>query len=499
MLYLLKKNKCLKLGVIALIFFFVFLLIFYFFIKKDVLISLVKEKKDWEIYESTIHLGAEYHYDIDEKFVYFFDKDNIIEGADYESLHTLEDIFGAYAKDKNSVYYMGIKIEGADPKTFNLFSFYNYDSISYLYSKDKENIFGGSEKVEGVDYESFTVLADHYAKDKNSIYCMGKKLKEADRETFTVLSTYHHGYARDKYSAYNGRKKIDCNTAFPRGQGNILIFPCQEKHQEFITSFTNDIGFWDSGIDQDEEIEKFIKKTGKEKFWSSSGSIYNKNLKSLQDNSEIICGDTKDSCQLKNVKVPDAYKVKWGTFLYIDEEGNQYNFFTEISSEKDFLFINEEKIEIGKIIDGPDGGIKNVTLVNGKISFLYRKNDMPEKELYDCYKQYSDAGEAKIKSKCGDEKFHWEYFHGEPNFSQKVGFDIVSKVFEYNGKIGFIGKKNEKWAVYFDKKKISEDFDEIRTTACCTVRIFPFKVYDNGVIFFMGRRGDEYILAESRL
>lgn len=186
--------------------------------------------------------------------------------------------------------------------------------------------------------------------------------------------------------------------------------------------------------------------------------------------------------------------------MFIDKNNNQYNFLTEISSKKDFLFINDEKIEIGKIIDGADGGVKNVSLTNGKTSFLYRKNSMSEEELkklYDYYEQYSDVG--GVQSKCGYEKFHWEYFYDEPNFSQKVGVDAVSKIFEYNGKIGFIGEKNGKWAVYFDREKISEDFDEIRTIACCAIRTFPFRIYDNGVIFFIGRKGDQYILAEVRL
>lgn len=276
--------------------------------------------------------------------------------------------------------------------------------------------------------------------------------------------------------------------------------PNSSKYQEFYTSFTGDIGTWDGKVNQDEEIKKFINNTGKEKFWSSNENIYLQNSKSLKDNSEIICGDTRESCTFKNVEIPDGYEVKWGTFLYVDEDGNQYNFFTEISSKKDFLFINEEKIELGKIVNGTDGGVENVTIVNGKISFLYIKNDMTEKELqelYECYEKYSDVG--GVQARCGNEKSRREYFYGEPNFSQKVGVDSVSKIFEYNGKIGFIGEKNEKWAVYFDGQKISGDFDEIRTTACCTIRTFPFRVYNNGTIFFMGRRGEQYILAESLL
>lgn len=273
------------------------------------------------------------------------------------------------------------------------------------------------------------------------------------------------------------------------------------KYQEFHTTFTGNIGAWDAEINQDEEIKKFIEETGKSKFWSSGINLYLQNAQLLKYNSEMICGDTKNSCTFKSdINIPDGYVVKWDTFLYVDGNNNQYNFLTEISSEKDFLFVNDEKIEIGKIIDGADGGIKDVSFINDKISFMYRKSDLSEQELqelYECYEKYSDVG--GVQARCGYEKFYWEYFYEEPNFSQKVGVDAVSKIFEYNGKIGFVGEKNGKWAVYFDKEKISEDFDEIRTTACCAVRIFPFEIYDNGTVFFMGRRGDQYILVESRL
>lgn len=273
------------------------------------------------------------------------------------------------------------------------------------------------------------------------------------------------------------------------------------KYQEFYTPFTDDIGTWDGEVNQDEEIKKFIENRGKNSFWSSGVNLYRQNIQVLKDNSERVCGDTKDSCTFKSdIKVPDGYRVNGFTFLYVDENNSQYNFLIESSSGKDFLFMNDKIIEIGNIIAGANGGVENISLINDKISFLYRKSDLSDKELkerYECYEKYSYVGGGQ--EICGYVKSHLEYFYEEPNFSQRVGVDSVSKIFEYNGKIGFVGEKNGKWAVYFDQQKVSEDFDQIRTTACCAIRTFPFKIYDNGVIFFMGKRGEQYILAESRL
>jgi hypothetical protein len=87
------------------------------------------------------------------------------------------------------------------------------------------------------------------------------------------------------------------------------------------------------------------------------------------------------------------------------------------------------------------------------------------------------------------------YYDGE-FYNEKYQLDETRNLFGYQDKIGFVAVKDQKYSVYFNGKKISQDFDEIRTYACCAIFAYPFEVYDNGILFFMARRGTEYYLVE---
>ncbi|MDX9970840.1 MAG: DKNYY domain-containing protein [Candidatus Gracilibacteria bacterium] len=125
---------------------------------------------------------------------------DVYEDADYSSFEVLAD---DYLKDKNGVYLMSkwstlplIKIEGADPMTFKL--------LSYFYGKDKLNIFYKKDLIENVDYTSFEVIERapfmSYSKDKNNIYYGSLVVEGADVNTFEFVG--NEGYAKDINSVF---------------------------------------------------------------------------------------------------------------------------------------------------------------------------------------------------------------------------------------------------------------------------------------------------------
>ena len=57
-----------------------------------------------------------------------------------------------YGKDASHVYLEGVRIQGADPHTWEL--------LNRLYSRDRKNVYFGTRKVEAADRDSFRVVAD---------------------------------------------------------------------------------------------------------------------------------------------------------------------------------------------------------------------------------------------------------------------------------------------------------------------------------------------------
>ena len=86
---------------------------------------------------------------------------NEIDKHDFETFKILGD--ENYAKDKNSVFYIGRIIKNADPKSFEV--------LNNGYSKDLNNVFLDNETIIFADPKSFEQLEFPYSKDKNNIFC----------------------------------------------------------------------------------------------------------------------------------------------------------------------------------------------------------------------------------------------------------------------------------------------------------------------------------------
>lgn len=103
---------------------------------------------------------------------------------------------------------------------------------------------------------------------------------------------------------------------------------------------------------------------------------------------------------------------------------------------------------------------------------------------------------AIVNGACGDEKhlpYHDILYRGT-YFSQIYDVDTASSFFDYQGKIGFVASKNEKYFIFFNGKIASPTFDFIRTTSCCMMPQPFLHVYADGTLLFVGERNGKVIL-----
>ncbi|MDP3995560.1 MAG: DKNYY domain-containing protein [bacterium] len=147
---------------------------------------------------------------------YYRDKNNIyigrapeesMDAATFEYLGAYSGFIGppysiSYARDKNAVYHScGIEMEDADVATFR--------NIKDGYAKDADTVWFLGRPVERADLDSFRVLAGGYAKDAAAVYSSGDVLKDADAATFEVVteqvsdSAYSiRSYGKDAFHVY---------------------------------------------------------------------------------------------------------------------------------------------------------------------------------------------------------------------------------------------------------------------------------------------------------
>lgn len=153
------------------------------------------------------------------------DKKDIFEigGVDIESFEEIPavncDI--VYTKDKNNVYYIGKKVEGANPNTFIIYKEYFGRDLHHIYAQDKAikgekiqrikltNWFKSSENVyflneiTPLNTKTFEIIEggfDLFSRDDKFVYFKNIQMEDADPETFKVMDEY---FAADKNNFYH--------------------------------------------------------------------------------------------------------------------------------------------------------------------------------------------------------------------------------------------------------------------------------------------------------
>ena len=130
-------------------------------------------------------------------------------GVDFNSFQVIGGGGNYYAKDKKNVYFKGIKINNANPKSFELF---DYEWSFHNYAKDKDYVFFYSKNFNVLveaDVSSFKFLNAVFTKDKNTVFAWGVEIEGADSSSFEVINNEgHKNYAKDKNNVYIDYKKI---------------------------------------------------------------------------------------------------------------------------------------------------------------------------------------------------------------------------------------------------------------------------------------------------
>lgn len=171
-------------------------------------------------------LGCNY-YRKDKTVYYMYDQlgssaiINIIPEADSRWAFTPLDQF--YAKDKNFVYYMGVKVEGADPNSFIVLNLIkdkkescqakdNTLTQSFGLAKDANNFYHHG-KIEGnIDVKTLELMGYRYLKTKDGIFITPslptdsiRKVELADPATFQVVN--YGNYESYQKSNFDARDK----------------------------------------------------------------------------------------------------------------------------------------------------------------------------------------------------------------------------------------------------------------------------------------------------
>jgi len=160
-------------------------------------------------------------YFADKNYVYAETLFSILKDADPKTFYILLENYGStynsIGADKKNVYVGALKLDGADPKTFQV--------IAYDFFKDKNNIFEYGKMVEGADQNTYTRLDYGYSKDKNHVFYHGKILAGLDASFVTITWSK---YASDFKFVYDGDKLI--NDADPETFNCPKLGLCYDKN-----------------------------------------------------------------------------------------------------------------------------------------------------------------------------------------------------------------------------------------------------------------------------
>ena len=84
-----------------------------------------------------------------------------------------------YAKDDLRVYYHENTVQGADPGSF--------EAWTYLYGKDNAHVYYQGRVIPGADPASFTLFDIQWGKDSRDVYIQDRPIEACDPVTFVLL------------------------------------------------------------------------------------------------------------------------------------------------------------------------------------------------------------------------------------------------------------------------------------------------------------------------
>ena len=141
-------------------------------------------------------------------------------------------------------------------------------------------------------------------------------------------------------------------------------------------------------------------------------------------------------------------------------------------SETYSMFKNDQRLFTADMEYGAEGPILDWRIVDGKPTFTY---------LVDC------AGV------CTTDIYH------DGSITVKYGVVNPRYLFSFDGNLGFISTDTDGDKIFYNGNFITPAFDIIHTHNCCAVQEILPTVYDNGILVFSSKRGDDEFINEVRL
>jgi hypothetical protein len=167
---------------------------------------------------------------------------------------------------------------------------------------------------------------------------------------------------------------------------------------------------------------------------------------------------------LKNTIMPLFYESAKNLYTVIavgDENDLVYRNYT--------VYENDKELFTHKMIYGADSVFANQYTIGANPVFVF----------YDFKGEYHENAAITFRN---------IFYKGEI-MNEKYQVEESEALFPYKDRLGFIATKNKQKYIFFDGKKVSNDFDYI----------YPVEIYENGTLFFMGKRGEKYFFAEVNL
>jgi len=143
------------------------------------------------------------------------------------------------------------------------------------------------------------------------------------------------------------------------------------------------------------------------------------------------------------------------------------------------IFKNDKEIFSHKMYFGAESVIEDESIVLGLPAFTFYG-----------LKEWKDENTPIVSR---------NIWYNNETINEKFAVDVSSYLFSYQDKIGFVGEKDGKNFIFFNGQKISQDFDEIRTNSCCATFAYPIELDENGILFFLAKRGEKYFFVEINL
>lgn len=189
--------------------------------------------------------------------------------------------------------------------------------------------------------------------------------------------------------------------------------------------------------------------------------------------------DSKIKNSYKKVGFNDCYGEKYKECLKTGKDKNKFFVLKKEQSRANDIYQiykGDEKIFEDNMFFGSNHPINELGYIDDKLFFTYSKfeGDLSTKDGY---------------------RFFSETYFGSDLLTKKYNLSSVRKPFMYNDKLGFVGGDKDGSFIFYDGKKVTENFDDIVLYPCCMVSSLFEIDLEKGTIWFLAQRdGQDYIV-----